>query len=250
MKKEEYRKRLMDLGKRKDLIPFIHNYCDRWCERCPFTQRCGSFALTEGMENEENRDSRNKEFWDDLKVIFEVTAEMIKEQATEMGIDLDAIEDTDYKRDLTENDTTRLSKEYGHAVYQWLKENNKELSENAKNLFIANEKEALRLNDAIEVIEWYGFFISAKIHRAFLDFGIDTEDEDMNDGFINDQLGSAKIAIIAIDRSIAAWGFALNKLPQYEDDILRFLADLSRIKRELLAAFPKAMEFRRPGFDD
>ena len=51
MKKEEYRKKLEQLGRRKDLISGIHNYCDRWCERCPYTSRCGSFALTEGFND-------------------------------------------------------------------------------------------------------------------------------------------------------------------------------------------------------
>ena len=26
-------------------IPSIHNYCDRWCERCPFTSRCRAYAM-------------------------------------------------------------------------------------------------------------------------------------------------------------------------------------------------------------
>jgi len=26
-------------------IPGIYNYCDRWCERCPFTSRCLTYAM-------------------------------------------------------------------------------------------------------------------------------------------------------------------------------------------------------------
>ena len=33
------------------LIPGIYNYCDRWCERCPFTSRCMVYAM-----GEEDRD--------------------------------------------------------------------------------------------------------------------------------------------------------------------------------------------------
>ncbi len=38
-------------------IPGIHNYCDRWCERCPFSSRCRAFAIemtiaVDGFEGE------------------------------------------------------------------------------------------------------------------------------------------------------------------------------------------------------
>src|SRR5262245_40608258 len=33
----------------RDRIECIYNYCDRWCERCPFTQRCSLFATQAGI---------------------------------------------------------------------------------------------------------------------------------------------------------------------------------------------------------
>jgi hypothetical protein len=33
-----------------DRIEFISGYCDRWCERCPFTSRCSSYAVTVATE--------------------------------------------------------------------------------------------------------------------------------------------------------------------------------------------------------
>jgi hypothetical protein len=30
-------------------IDFISAYCDRWCERCPFTERCSNFAVTSAL---------------------------------------------------------------------------------------------------------------------------------------------------------------------------------------------------------
>jgi hypothetical protein len=35
-------------------IPGVYNYCDRWCERCPFTGRCRVFA--DEAEHEFERD--------------------------------------------------------------------------------------------------------------------------------------------------------------------------------------------------
>lgn len=246
MKKEEYRKKLNQLGKRTDLISGVHNYCDRWCERCPFTSRCGSFALSEGFnDDQESRDVENEKFWDDLKIIFEVTLEMLKEQADELGIDFNNLEDVDYKHEVVENDAVKISKEYGLKMLDWLKDNANEINNAAEKLLIIDENEVLKLKDAVEVIQWYSLFISAKIHRAFMDYGID-DDEDFN----YDSIGSAKIALIAIDRSIAALGYLLEKMSDSEDDILKFLSNLSKIKKDILNSFPKAMDFKRPGFDD
>lgn len=246
MKKEEYRKRLEDLGRREDLISGIHNYCDRWCERCPYTSKCGSFALTEGFDDDqESKDLQNEKFWDQLHMIFEATFDMIREHAEELGIDLDNLDDVECKHEVVENDAVKISKEYGFEIMNWLKEKGPALKEAANKLLIIDEKQVLKLNDTIEVIQWYSLFISAKVHRAFMDYG-EEDDED----FMYDHLGSAKIAIIAIDRSIAALGYLLEKMPDYEDDILKFLANLSKVKKDVLLAFPTAMDFKRPGFDD
>jgi hypothetical protein len=65
-----------------------------------------------------------------------------------------------------------------------------------------------------------------------------------------DRNGSAKIALIGVSRSLAAFSFLYNQMTEQEDEILGFLADLSRIQRQLKRAFPNAMNFKRPGFDD
>ena len=61
--------------------------------------------------------------------------------------------------------------------------------------------------------------------------------------------GSAKVALIGIDRSLAAWSELLRQLPDEEDRILSLLAALSRLSRDVEAAFHGARAFVRPGFD-
>ena len=41
------KQRIKQLANNPQFIPGIFNYCDRWCERCPFTARCLNFALSE-----------------------------------------------------------------------------------------------------------------------------------------------------------------------------------------------------------
>ena len=47
------------------LISGIHNYCDRWCERCTFTTRC-AVGIEETKITDKERDITNKEFWNSL----------------------------------------------------------------------------------------------------------------------------------------------------------------------------------------
>jgi hypothetical protein len=75
-------------------IPFIHNYCDRWCERCEFTQRCTVFER-ESESFDQNHDISQKEFWQSLTNIFAETKQLLYKIAEEQGIDLDAINYTE-----------------------------------------------------------------------------------------------------------------------------------------------------------
>ena len=93
MNKEQLKKLAQD----PRFIPGIYNYCDRWCERCPFTSRCMNYALSEDeFDTRESKDINNEAFWGKLHEIFQVTLEMVKESAEEMGIDLNAIDDKEF----------------------------------------------------------------------------------------------------------------------------------------------------------
>jgi hypothetical protein len=75
-------------------------------------------------------------------------------------------------------------------------------------------------------------------------------DEEMKT-FPKDSDGSAKIALIAMDRSIAAWsGLRLALSGADDDEILNLLAQLAAIRRETEKLFPEARAFVRPGFDE
>ena len=67
--------------------------------------------------------------------------------------------------------------------------------------------------------------------------------------FSKDSDGSAKVALIGIDRSIAAWGEIRNHFPLYVASILKMLVHLEQLRRKVEKAFPDARTFIRPGFD-
>jgi hypothetical protein len=136
--------------------------------------------------------------------------------------------------------------ELAMQVSDWITENQDLLKRKAKIVRAISEKTSIKFLDAIEVIQWYNFFIAAKIFRALPHMASDLEDE----ASIYDSNGSAKIALIAIDRSIASWGFLLEHLTVEEDQILHFLQELSGIKSATEKQFPDAYKFIRPGFDE
>ena len=64
----------------------------------------------------------------------------------------------------------------------------------------------------------------------------------------SDWNGSAKVALISIERSESAWRVVASAMG---DEAASVLADsLGALRSAMDKEFPRAMEFRRPGFDD
>jgi len=240
------RDRLRKLAGEKRFIPGIYNYCDRWCERCPQTARCLTFAVEEEDSDPEARDIRNEAFWKKMSGIFEETLELLKESAKEWGIDITTLDAANelrrekVKREAAENHLLcRAARSYSERVEDWLKKKEAFLFETA-----AASREGVDLDEAFEVIRWYQSFVCAKIMRAIR--GAMEDKEEPCDEFPSDSDGSAKIALIAIDRSIAAWAVVQSYCGE---EALGIIAFLDHLRQAVEKAFPKARSFIRPGFD-
>ena len=68
------------------------------------------------------------------------------------------------------------------------------------------------------------------------------------DRYPRDQDGSAKVALLGIDRSILAWAL-FSQLEAFTSTALPAMLTLDRLRRNVEKAFPKARPFVRPGFD-
>lgn len=102
------------------------------------------------------------------------------------------------------------------------------------------------IGDCLEIIQWYLYFMDAKLQRALHGKLEGDEEEDIQ----SDSNGSAKIAFIAIERSMTAWMKLYELMPATEDAALKSLSLLSQLKKSVLVEFPNLMQFKRPGFDD
>ena len=274
------RHELIELAENPDFISGIYNYCDRWCERCPFTSRCMVYA-TESAESisddPESHDLNNAKFWQKLEGIFRETHALILEWAEEMGVDLESAEAeaaiterAQQREEAKEHPLSVSARHYAETVQQWFKDEFA-VEENVHD-DISGEansaEEDINVSDAVEVIRWYQFFIAAKTYRALMGLE-DTGDEDVSDIDIDpfsddddddedvllraachDSDGSAKIALIAIDRSSSAWRLMQNALPEKTESTVPILIELEKLRRGIEQIFPRARDFVRPGFDE
>ena len=236
------RRTLTELANNPDLISGIYNYCDRWCERCPLTSRCLVYATEqEDNDSSDNPDIRNEAFWRKLNTIFQESRELIVEWAQRAGVDLNATEDDETrhrrKRELVDNHPlTKAGKKYANAASDWFREFDQTV-------------EVSDLEDAREVIQWYQYQIAVKTMRALSGRKEELEEDPEVAVFPKDSDGSTKVALIGIDRSIAAWRMMQLSLPERVESIVPLILQLERLRQRLEKSFPQARDFVRPGFD-
>jgi hypothetical protein len=229
----------------KDIIPGIHNYCDRWCERCTHTSHCSVFKIEQEMSRtNEEFDVQNEKFWNSLSEMFKATAELMQEAMQKFNINPEIeIPADDFISKSISSEMVVISRNYAMDVAKWIDQNRAIILERFTLLQNINVDNALLFSETIDVIQHYFMLVATKTYRASLVFDDENDEAD-------DARGSAKVTIIVIDRSISAWSVLLNHFPSKEDDILQFLKTLAQVRRLILVTFPTAMEFVRPGFDE
>jgi hypothetical protein len=211
----------------EELIPFVDAWCDRWCERCPLTARCRAFA-TERVPVEEAIE-RARERAEDVADDDGEELPMPSEEELEEIARLMRVARRRQRRDPIE----RAAFGYVRLVGAW------------DRTFDGPPREGA-LGEALETIERDSGVIAAKLHRA-LDF--------MDDPAVtradpeSDENGSAKVALLSIDRSLAAWTIVLEAYPAARGTTRDARPRLERLRHAVEAEFPLARGFRRPGFD-
>ena len=105
------------------------------------------------------------------------------------------------------------------------------------------------IREALEIAAHDALFISAKLCRAL--HGRDRHERSGDDDYHpvqNDWNGSAKVALISIERSEAAWRVIAQATG--EETPAMFADELRNLRREVQAVFPNAWSCVRPGFDE
>jgi hypothetical protein len=241
----------------------LYNYCDHWCERCPFTSRCMNFALNNKHVNDQkSRDISNEAFWQRLSKSLKQTRDLLEDTAKQKGINFAAINANKILANKEISDEfvrshvcCRMAKTYTEIVDNWFDLVGDISEQIEKGTDVTSDfelphlrsKKGTSLEDALQIIRWYQNQIYIKLMRAVRS-GLE-EAPKISDDFARDSDGSAKVALIAIDRSIAAWGEIRNHYPLNDDKIMELLRQLGQLNNKVEAAFPDARAFVRPGFD-
>jgi hypothetical protein len=232
---------------RGDYIDFISSYCDRWCERCPFTTRCSSYAVQMATAMCDG----------DLEAAIElaVGAPPPRNDAETRAREAFLEQLCDYEP--TEADVARVKQEEAERheridespiatraeiasllVHRWLADRHVQTSASPN----------ADLVEALEIASRDGFFIHVKLLRALrgrdrMMHGDDFEDHPIQ----NDWNGSAKVALISIVRSLNAWDVIARAT---DDPDARHIEEVLRqLQHDVDRHFPDAWHFIRPGFD-
>ena len=228
-----------------DRIDFISAYCDRWCERCAFTTRCSAYAvhaalamcdgdfaaaleLAVGAPPDERAPERRriKRHWTE----YQPTAQELAVVGKEMDERDERIDESPLTTDALIVST---------LMDDWL---------SAHGTSLADHQDRI-VREAFEVAAWDCHLIEVKVHRALSGRDEAEHGEAIDDDQIqNDWNGSAKVALISMDRSIAAWNTLAAAT--VDPDAAAIAQRLHGLRLELERTFPDAMKFVRPGFDD
>jgi hypothetical protein len=249
----------------QNYVPGIHNWCDRWCEKCPFITRCavGEHEI-ELLEQEQK--GLKTDFWEGVQEQFTKSIELITDLAKEKGIDFNTVSEEEWDEINKEKEQQRMEGE-DHPISKLAMQYPKSCQQILDSEFIKSKydseiekfelgleehahKNLHQFKEAVEIIRWYMFFIPAKSQRLMME-NLDTAFEDAE--FPPEERaynGTAKITLISIERSVSAWGILLEYFPDYQDEILSVLTLLQKLQKMVHHEFPDAMKFIRPGFDE
>lgn len=234
-------------------IPNMHLYCDRWCEICRSTAQCEIFVPVATS----HKKALKPDFGD-----FDFTLKKFYKWATErnitpeeivVGSPADAARREKNKKNPRTNETSKIAADYRIESMNF-KSKYKEKFNQFRQTCISKaelDSSADRTNEhkilqAFEVIGWYELQMPLKITRAYLG---EYECPDEEKKYLETN-GSAKVVLTGIERSIPAWDTLGTNFPELDHECNNFILQLDRIRKRMLADFPKAAEFIRPGIDE
>ncbi len=243
-------------------IPGIYNYCDRWCERCKFTSRCAVYER-EGCGINHRDLARQGDLISSKHHNVRITQCSLLKSTKAIGASAGLYSKADNTRADSERGHENVhplltkSLRYSRDVQEWLLGSPlvsyaETLSEKLNCNLLTEARARIqieKLQDCRMIIAWYLPFIHSKLARA-INANIWADKWAEENGLQKDSDGSAKIALIAIEKSICAWTIVYEMLPECEDAVLNFLALLQHIEKLTKSIFPGALSFVRPGFDD
>ena len=223
-------------------IVSIFNYCDSWCAACAFTSRCRLFA--DSAEFAAGLDPTLKPVVDAPPLPQDAPPEPpawmqeLLEGAEQAVREANAGEPQPLpprRRILREHEALcEHAIAYVDWVFAWRR---------THEAFATAADPA----DPRAVVSWFHSLIYVKIRRALRGLA---EDDPAERDWPADHDGSAKVALLGVERSQEAWLQIVERRHATWNEAEPFIRQLLWIRDEIERIFPNARAFVRPGFDE
>lgn len=227
-----------------DYIPGVYNYCDRWCSACPASARCRVFQEEQASSRRE-RDAGTTAMSFPAQVghWLQRALELLREKAR-AGADGDAwwaepsSAGTVAVTPFVHGRLVSRADAYRDLVFAWQAERPIESRESADP------------DPAVpqDVIDHFVLLIGSKVQRAVT--SLEWERQDPSGDWPRDSDGSAKVAVLGAQRSLAAWRDLRDSGLASDAQIDACVEKLGWLIRELDRVFPSARSFIRPGLEE
>lgn len=243
---------------KKEYISGIYNYCDRWCEKCSFTSNCYLFNMESKIASYEILNKGKLPKAEDLfdADMEDDSPEFDEEEEEDFFEDKDELYKSEEESDAEEieleaNPLVELSKSYFMESMALLKRIEKKYHFGGTPKEKINDPNLSKTRESIEVFGWYHAFIGAKVNRAVNGkMNASKEADEESRSFEEyDMNGSAKVAMISIERSINSLNVLYNLLPEYTEEISNLLIKAGKLRNGVEKEFPGYKNFKRPGLD-
>jgi hypothetical protein len=224
---------------RDGFIVGVFNYCDGWCERCHLTSHCRLFA--DRAEMEASLDPHLNTIVDapprpeDIPPPPPAWRQELFEEADEACKAPPSPDEWERMRRRVPPEHEAIVEralEYSTRVFRWLRAHESEPTNSA--------------TEPRDVISGFGLLIGTKVKRALTAW----PGEDPDAFAESDCDGSAKVALLGIDQSHAAWLALAERGDMPQEEANPFIADLVWLGEALEHVRPRARAFVRPGLDE
>jgi hypothetical protein len=228
-------RRFLEIAKDPRIIPGVHHHCDEWCDYCPVTERCLTFRCTEEFRKAHGRGEDDPTFAS-LAEAVAFTRQIAAIEGTSTA-ELDALvsRGAEAAGMQTSDPLAGIALDYALRVALGLRSVASVIAD-------APPAQAARHPQPEQVLLWYHARIYLRLVRAL----VAREGKTSGGVRMEDALGSAKLVLVAVQKSRAAVECLQRRDGHESGDLLTMLDTLERGIDE---RFPGARSFVRFGLD-
>lgn len=256
-------------------ISGIYNYCDRWCEKCAYTNRCLLFKQEAEIEIKQIiKDENNPHLWvKDAADDFQEASDQVNKFMDEEDEEYEEFGKNDFDDENDDDDNFERNFLNEEIIDEgrpstFLKDTDNPLIMLSEKLFkdffdyyellklkypdeLQIKKPQSTLQQNLNILGWYTPQIHVKIRMCYwnkhkLSKSKDAEFAEIDEEMLN---VSSRIAFIGIKKCIAALNFLYQQKAELQSETKAILHNVIQIKNIFIKEFPVAQTYKRPYFD-